>query len=54
MASTASISFPVMTTLMEKMPSYSCYRTEQEAAEAERIYRQALGAMLQGLRRATC
>ena len=46
MASTASISFPVMTLLLAKMPSYVHYRTEQEAAEAERIYRHALGAVL--------
>ena len=46
MATTASVSFPVMTTLLERLPSYAGYRTEAEAAEAERVYRQALGAVL--------
>jgi len=46
MASTASVSFPVMTSLLAKMPVYTAYRTESEAAAAERVYRQALGAVL--------
>lgn len=46
MAANATISFPVMTSLLAKMPTYQAYRTEAEAAAAERIYRQALGAVL--------
>ena len=42
----ATISFAEMTSLMEKMPDYSSYRTANEAAEAERIFRRALGLML--------
>jgi len=46
MCNAASISFPEMTTLMEKMPTYSQYRTDADAAGAERIFRRALGLML--------
>jgi hypothetical protein len=46
MAYAASVSFPVMTSLLAQMPVYSAYRTEAEAAAAERVYRQALGAVL--------
>ena len=46
MARTARLSFPVMTTLLRRMPRYSSYRTETEAAEAERVFRRALGAVL--------
>lgn len=42
----AKISFSAMTSLMEKMPVYTSYRTAQEAAEAERVFRRALGLML--------
>jgi len=42
----ASISFSEMTTLMAKMPVYSNYRTAEEAAEAERVFRRALGSLL--------
>jgi len=42
----ASISFSEMTTLMAKMPVYSNYRTTEEAAEAERIFRRAMGNLL--------
>ncbi len=46
MAATATLSYPVMTSLLAKMPCYAAYRTEAEAAEAERVYRHALGAVL--------
>ncbi len=46
MPSNATVSFPVMTSLLGKMPCYTDYRSEEEAAIAERIYRQALGAVL--------
>lgn len=42
----AKLSFNEMTSLMEKMPIYTSYRTETEAAEAERVFRRALGLML--------
>jgi hypothetical protein len=42
----ARISFIEMTSLMEKMPVYSSYRTDREAAEAERVFRRALGLLL--------
>ncbi len=42
----AKISFQEMTSLMEKMPVYTSYRTEREAAAAERVFRRALGLML--------
>ena len=42
----AKISFNEMTFLMEKMPVYTAYRAEPEAAEAERVFRRALGLML--------
>ncbi len=46
MSNAASVSFPELTTLMEKMPAYTQYRTESDAAGAERIFRRALGMML--------
>jgi hypothetical protein len=46
MKSSARISFFEMTTLMEKMPSYSSYNSDDHAAEAERTFRRALGIML--------
>lgn len=46
MKSAANVSFPEMTSLMERMPNYAGYRTAAEAAAAEKIFRQALGALL--------
>ncbi|HPF70891.1 MAG TPA: hypothetical protein PLQ13_09490 [Candidatus Krumholzibacteria bacterium] len=46
MAITASVSYPAMTSLLAKVPCYEDYRSEDEAALAERIYRRALGAVL--------
>lgn len=46
MARTARVSFPAMTSLLRRMPRYAAYRSETEAAEAERIFRQALGVVL--------
>ena len=46
MRSSARISILEMAALMEKMPSYSTYRTENHAAEAERTFRRALGIIL--------
>jgi len=42
----ARITFREMTTLMEKMPIYENYRSEGEAAAAERVYRRAMGYLL--------
>jgi hypothetical protein len=42
----ARISFNELTALMEKMPVYTSYRTEGEAAQAERVFRRALGVLL--------
>lgn len=42
----AHISFNEMTTLMEKMPIYQNYRSLEEAATAERVFRHAMGLML--------
>ena len=42
----ASISFSEMTNLMEKMPIYADYRTESDAASAERVFRRAMGHLL--------
>ncbi len=46
MHAAARISFEEMTLLMEQMPIYPRYRTAEEAQEAERIFRRALGCML--------
>ena len=46
MVTTASVSFPSMIELMEHLPVYSSYRTEDEAASAERTFRFALGGIL--------
>ncbi len=46
MMTSAQISCSEMTFLMEKTPEYSTYRSEEEAALAERGYRRALGLML--------
>jgi len=46
MTNPASLSFPEMTDLMAKMPTYSQYRSAAEAAEAERVFRQAMGRLL--------
>ncbi len=46
MMCTAQISCSEMTFLMEKTPEYRNYRSEEEAAQAERAYRRALGLML--------
>jgi hypothetical protein len=46
MTQAAHISFAEMTSLMRQMPSYETYRTGEEAENAERIFRQALGRML--------
>jgi len=43
----ANVSFPEMTSLMERMPAYTDYRTAAEAAGAEKVFRQALGSLLQ-------
>ncbi len=42
----ASISFSEMTNLMEKMPTYADYRTADDAATAERVFRRAMGYLL--------
>ena len=42
----ASVSCSQMTCLMDKIPTYSDYRSLDEAADAERIFRHALGIML--------
>jgi len=42
----AQISCPEMTFLMEKTPEYATYLSEEDAAQAERSYRRALGLML--------
>ena len=42
----ASISYAEMTTLMEKMPIYADYCTAGDAADAERIFRRAMGYLL--------
>ena len=46
MTNPASLSFPEMTNLMAKMPTYSQYLSAEEAAEAERVFRHAMGYML--------
>lgn len=46
MTNPASLSFPEMSNLMAKMPTYSTYRSADEAAEAERVFRHAMGFML--------
>lgn len=46
MGTAASVSFTQMTGLMDKIPTYSDYRSLEEATEAERIFRHALGTML--------
>ena len=46
MKPSAKISFFEMTHLMEKMPSYADYRSDDQAADAERTFRRALGVML--------
>jgi len=46
MGKAASISFTEMTQLMGRMPSYETYRTCEEAENAEKTFRQALGIML--------
>ncbi len=46
MISSARISINAMTALMEKMPSYDSYRSDEQAADAERTFRRALGVML--------
>lgn len=46
MTNHASLSFPEMSNLMAKMPTYSRYCSAVEAAEAERIFRQAMGLLL--------
>jgi hypothetical protein len=42
----ARLSFREMTTLMDKMPTYTDYRCEEDAARAERVFRRALGFLL--------
>ncbi len=46
MMTSAQISCTEMTFLMEKIPEYSNYRSDEEAAMAERGYRRAMGLML--------
>ncbi len=48
MMRSAQISCSEMTFLLEKMPQYSQYRSDEEAARAERGYRRAMGLMLKG------
>lgn len=46
MVMTASVSFPSMVELMEQLPVYAAYRSEGDAADAERTFRYALGGIL--------
>jgi hypothetical protein len=46
MTNPASLSFPEMSDLMAKMPTYSRYCSAAEAAEAERVFRQAMGFLM--------
>ena len=46
MMTSAQISCSEMTFLMEKMPEYSSYRSDNDASLAEKGYRRALGLML--------
>jgi len=46
MCTAASVSFPEMIFLMEKLPDYREYRTAAEAAAMEREFRHALGKVL--------
>ena len=46
MMTSAQISCSEMTFLMEKMPEYSQYRSDEEASLAERGYRRAMGLIL--------
>jgi hypothetical protein len=46
MITAASLSFKEMSFLLQQIPSYRNYRTAEEAGEAERIFRRALGLML--------
>lgn len=46
MSLAASVSFVEMTTLMEKIPEYTSYRSARDAVGAERGFRRALGLML--------
>jgi len=46
MTNPASLNFPEMSNLMAKMPTYSNYRSAAEAAQAERVFRHAMGFML--------
>jgi len=46
MRTAASLSFPEMITLLEKIPTYRDYRSSAEAADKEREYRRAMGLML--------
>jgi len=42
----ATLSIPELTSLMNKMPAYRGYRSAREAAQGEKKFRQALGALL--------
>lgn len=46
MANSAHLSTTAMIELMERMPTYCNYRSEAEAAAAERVFRHALGGLL--------
>ena len=46
MSTAASVSFREMSFLLQQMPHYRAYRTPDEAEEAERIFRRALGLVL--------
>lgn len=46
MTNPASLNFPEMSNLMAKMPTYSRYCSAAEAAEAERVFRQAMGFLM--------
>ena len=46
MKNSATLSIPELTSLMDKMPAYLSYRSETEAAAAERDFRHALGTLL--------
>ena len=46
---TASLSTPAMVDLLARMPIYNTYRSEADAAGAERAFRHALGVTLKDL-----
>lgn len=46
MTISAKLTIPELTSLMSKMPTYRDYLSAMEAAEAERLFRHALGSLL--------